>query len=155
MLHYQPHNTVILPSLPEDKTYKAYDMKCFHAAQSSNAENCIYKNFMQHLQCVPNTQMEIKVLSAIQFTADLMELSDAFIAKTLVEHGLRAPRRSFPASYLHHVDRTLMRAGHRLGGPSVSSVALRDFWNDIGEDVFASFRYGYDYRKEPAFAECC
>lgn len=152
MLRYQPHNTVIMPLLPEET---GYDAKLCQGAQSSALESCIYKYFMQHLQRVPNTQIEIKVLSAIQFTADCMELSDAFVAKTLVDHGLRAPRRSFPVSYLHHVDRTIKRSGYRLGGPSASSVALRDFWNDIGEDVFASFRYGYDYRKEPVFAGCC
>jgi hypothetical protein len=103
----------------------------------------IYARFMRHLRMVPNSRSEIKVLSAIQFTADMMDLGDALVAKTLVDLGLRAPRRAMPAAYLDHVDRSLMRSGWDVGGPSPSSLELKSHWDMIGEDPFAAFRREY------------
>lgn len=110
----------------------------------------IYTRFMRHLRMVPNSRTEIKVLSAIQFTADMMDLTDALVAKTLVDMGLYAPRRAFPASYLEHVDRSLMRSGWEVGGPSASTLALKKHWDKIGEDRFAAFRREYPKVEEPA-----
>ena len=72
-----------------------------------------------------------------------MDLSDALVAKTLVDFGLRAPRTSFPAAYLEHVDDSLMRTGWELGAPSSSSIAVKKHWDGIGEDPFASIRRDY------------
>lgn len=103
----------------------------------------IYARFMRHFRLVPNSRIEIKVLSAIQFTSDILDLNDAIVSKTLADMGLRAPRRAFPESYLDHVDRSLMRSGWDAGGPSASSVDMKRFWDDIGEDKFASFKKDY------------
>lgn len=103
----------------------------------------VYAKFMQHLRHVPNSRMEIKVLSAIQFTADMMDYSDAHIAKILVELGLRAPRMAFPAEFLTFVDQSLMRGGWDVGGPTPALYALQDCWNVHGEDKFAAFKGDY------------
>ena len=111
------------------------------------AEMEIYARFMRHLRCVPNSRMEIKILSAIQFTADMLDLGDELIAKTLVDLGLRAPRAAFPATYLEHVDQSLLRTGWDVGGPARSSLLLKKHWDAIGEDCFAA------YRREPVVVE--
>ncbi len=100
----------------------------------------IYARFMRHLRLVPNSRMEIKILSAIQFTSDMMDLNDAIVSKTLADMGLRAPRRAFPESYLEHVDRSLMRSGWDVGGPCASSIEMKQHWDISGEDKFAAFR---------------
>ena len=117
--------------------------------KDATTEMEIYARFMRHLRMVPNSRAEIKVLSAIQFTADMMDIGDALVAKTLVDQGLRAPRRALPAAYLDHVDRSLMRSGWDVGGPSASTMELKGYWDKIGEDPFAPFRRDYPRVHEP------
>lgn len=99
----------------------------------------VYARFMRHLRDVPNSRMDIKILAAIGFTADMMDVGDAMVAKTLVDMGLRAPRRAFPHSFLEFADRTQQRSAwdHTSTAPD-SLVALQTHWNAIGEDRFAS-----------------
>ena len=80
------------------------------------------------------------MLSSIQFTADMMDLSDAMVAKTLADQGLRAPRRALPEGYLEFVDRSLLRGGWEVGGPIGSSLEMKQHWDRIGEDKFAAVR---------------
>lgn len=96
-----------------------------------------YARFMRHLRHVPNSRAEIKILSAIQFTADMMDYSDAKIAKMMIDLGLRAGRSAFPADFLIFADHALMRSGWQLGGPDESLYALKEHWDAIGEDKFA------------------
>lgn len=110
----------------------------------------VYVRFMRHLRHVPNSRMDIKILSAIQFTADMIDVGDALVAKMMVEAGLRAPRSAFPAAYLEHVDRSLMRTGWDVGAPCAATLALKTHWDQIGEDRFAAFRRDYPRVQEPA-----
>lgn len=110
---------------------------------SDNLELEVYARFMRHIRLVPNSRIEIKVLSAIQFTSDMMDLNDAIVSKMLADMGLRAPRKAFPEAYLDHVDHTLMRSGWDVAGPCASSVDMKRFWDDIGEDKFAAFKKDY------------
>jgi hypothetical protein len=105
----------------------------------------IYVRFMRHLRQVPNSRLEIKILSAIQFIADLLDHGDALVAKTLVDMGLRAPRRAFPVSFLDFVDRSMARQSWEHGNcPPASVASLQHHWNRIGEDPFtASLRPHY------------
>jgi hypothetical protein len=100
----------------------------------------VYIRFMRHLRCVPNSRATIKVLSAIQFTADFLDCSDAHVAKLLVDLGLRAPRMAFPAEFLGYADASLIRTGWVVGGPSAALTALKAYWDETGEDKFAAFR---------------
>lgn len=122
-------------------------------AMRSGSELEIYARFMRHLRMVPNSQMEIKVLSAIQFTADMLDISDALITKTLVDLGLRAPRKAFPFSYLEFIDRSLLRSGWEVGGPTKSAAELKQHWDSIGEDKFAASRYDVKIASETQFIE--
>lgn len=110
----------------------------------------VYARFMRHLRHVPNSRVEIKILSAIQFTADMLDHSDAHIAKILVEYGLRAPRLAFPADFLSYADQALLRDEWQIGGPSKDLHELRDYWNSIGEDKFAAFKKKYSSIDEGA-----
>jgi hypothetical protein len=96
----------------------------------------VYARFMRHLRGVPNSRMEIKILSSLQFTADMMDTSDALVAKTLCDLGLRAPRKAFPVTFLDFVDKTTTRRSWEFGAPPASVVALREHWDRIGEDRF-------------------
>lgn len=107
---------------------------------NTNQDMEIYARFMQHLRLVPNSSDNIKVLSSVQFTADMLDISDALIAKTLVDLGLRAPRAALPAEYLDYADKTLLRRGWHVGGPTVSIAELKAHWDKIGEDKFAPYR---------------
>lgn len=103
----------------------------------------VYGRFMRHVRLVPNSNIYIKILSGIQFTADMMDLSDALVSKMLADMGLRAPRKAFPESYLDHVDRSLMRDITQTGSACESSIDMKRFWDDIGEDKFAAFQKDY------------
>ncbi len=120
---------------------------------NTHAEMEIYARFMRHLRMVPNSQDEIKVLSAIQFTADMLDLRDALVTKILIDCGLRAPRKALPSEYLEHVDNTLMRSGWEVGGPNASTIALKKFWDKIGEDQLAAYRRTPVIREETLFVE--
>lgn len=108
----------------------------------------IYARFMRHLRCVANSRMEIKILTAIQFTADMLDISDSEVTKTLVDFGLRAPRMAFPGDYLDHADNALMRDEWEIGAANAQLKDLRDHWHKTGEDKFAGFR-----RYFPSIAE--
>lgn len=114
----------------------------------------IYARFMGHLRQVPHRRIEIKVLSAIQFTSNMMDYTDAQIAKILVDMGLRVGRDGLPADYLDFADASLMRSGWDVGGPSKGLMALKDFWDDIGEDQFAGFRRQYSLLNETTMMGC-
>lgn len=134
---------IVLPLPPET-------VKTCQRQYDSDME--IYARFMRHLRMVPNSQAEVKILSAIQFTADMLNLDDALIAKTLVDYGLRAPRKAFPVEYLSFIDRSLLRTGWQVGGPTASTISLKEFWDSIGEDKFAAVRLQQDVKiEEPLF----
>lgn len=122
------------------------------AGDEDKFEMEVYAKFMRHLRHVPNSRMAIKVLSSIQFTADMMDCNDALIAKTLVDLGLRSPRKAFPAGYLDFVDNALMRACWTLDGVAPSIQSLREYWDGIGEEKFTSARRsGYEIYQETNF----
>lgn len=104
----------------------------------SKFEMEVYARFMRHLREVPNSRMEIKIFSAIQFTADMMDHGDALIAKLLVDMGLRAPRKAFPITFLDFADKASTRTIWNGGSIPPSVSALKEHWHQIGEDRFAS-----------------
>lgn len=114
------------------------------------AEHAVYARFMRHLRHVPNSRVEIKILSSIRFTADMLGYSDAHTAKILVDLGLRAPRMAFPADFLDFADASLMRSGWEVGGPTPGILALKEHWDAIGEDKFAGFKRSYSLLDEKA-----
>ncbi len=128
---------IILPILP--------------ASAATSEEINIYARFMRHIRHVPISRIEIKILAAIQFTADILDYSDAHIAKVLVDLGLCAPRMAFPADFLRFADRSLMRQGWDVGGPNAALLELKAHWDGIGEDKFAAFKGQYEFVEYRAF----
>lgn len=118
---------------------------------TSKEEMEIYARFMRHLRYVPNSRMDVKVLSSIQYTADMMHLSDAEVTRTLIDMGLRAPRAALPDDYLEHIDQALMRDQWEVGSASASLRDLQSHWNKIGEDKFAGFSRYYPTLSEDMF----
>ena len=111
----------------------------------------IYARFMRHLRIVANSRMEIKVLASIQFVADMLDLNDSQVTKTLVDMGLRAPRMALPSDYLDHADTCLMRDDWEVGAANSALKSLQDHWAKIGEDRFAAFRRFYPTLAENIF----
>ena len=113
----------------------------------------IYARFMRHLRLIPNSRMEIKILSALKFTADMLDVADALVAKTLVDCGMRAPRQAFPQAYLEFADKSFLRKSWDLGSPNQDLNDLREYWNKIGEDKFAAFQYDLRVTHETTYVE--
>lgn len=106
----------------------------------------IYARFMRHLRNVPNSRVEIKILAAIQFTADMLDVSEALVAKTLVDLGLRAPRKAFPGTFLDFCDNMMLRAGKfsdEHSGPPQAVTVLKGHWDSIGENRFGPLPVHY------------
>ncbi len=118
---------------------------------SADTEHAVYARFMRYLRCVPNSRVEIKVLSAIQFTADILDYSDAQVSKILVDLGLRAARMAFPAEFLDYADNALMRQRHEVGGPNSQLMGLQSHWANIGEDPFAGVKRQYSLLDEGCY----
>ncbi len=121
-------------------------------ADKEKIEGIVHSRFMKHLRHVPNSRMEIKILSSIQFTADMLDHSDAHVAKVLVDMGLRAPRMAFPVEFLDFADSCLMRSGWEVGGPSQALIELNEHWGRIGEDKFAGFKRQYSLLDDGVYA---
>ena len=111
----------------------------------------IYARFMRNFRQIVISRSEIRVLTAIQCTADIMDIQDAQVAAALVDMGLRAPRVSFPESYLECVDNALMRETHEIGSAGLPLRSLQHHWFMLGEDKFAAFRRCYPTLAEGLF----
>jgi len=113
-------------------------------------EMAVYARFMKHLRCVPTSRTEIKILSAIQFTADMEDLHDAHVSKILVELGLRAPRLAFPQDFLKYADSAVRREEWEVGSASPALRALHRDWSRGGEDISRGERNIYAFLEETA-----
>ncbi len=111
----------------------------------------LYARFMQHLRHVPTSRMEMKILSAIQFTADMLDYNDAYVARVLTDFGLRAPRVAFPAEFLRFADGALRRCAGEVGGPNGDLLELQAYWDSIGESKFAYLRGEYTLMSEGVY----
>ena len=98
----------------------------------------IYSRFMNHLFFVPTSRMDIRILSSIQFTGDILGYSDAHISKVLVDLGLRASRAAFPATFLEYADGALIRTVWDVGAPSSALKELDKYWVGRREERFTS-----------------
>jgi hypothetical protein len=135
---YTCSDRVMLPILPLDI--------------NATWEMDIYARFMRHLRCVPNSRMEIKILHAIKYVADMMDVGEDHVAKILVDLGLRAPRLAFPASFLDFADGALIRSVFECGGiANVSLNELRHHWDALGEDKFAAMKRPAVLRDPPMY----
>lgn len=111
----------------------------------------IYAKFMTYMRNVANNKLEIKILSSIQYVADLLDYSDGHISKILVDLGLRAPRMAFPSEFLDFCDKSLLRKSWDIGAPTESLKCLREHWGRSGDDKFAAFNREFDILDEGVF----
>lgn len=96
----------------------------------------IYLRFMGHYRNTPASRMETKILTSIQFASSIMGQSGAYVAKALVEMGLRAPREAFPVGFLDYFDRAVERSSLAFGGPSPALLELLDEWNGLSVPMY-------------------
>lgn len=65
------------------------------------------KTFLHQLQAAPQNHMPARISAAIEKTAALSGHTPEHVAKTLVEHGLRADRSCFPAAFVEGIEKTI------------------------------------------------
>lgn len=93
----------------------------------------LYNHFTGHIRNASPHMVELQIFEAIQSTAVHMNISNAFAAATLVDMGLRAPRKAFPASFLDYVDKIRTNTELRQNArPSL--MALNEHWHDLREN---------------------
>ena len=109
------------------------------AEGTSGSKQRVVGYFYQCLREATHSRPDVCVLQAIQRTADITMNSDAYVAKILVEKGLRAPRMAFPGEYLDHVITALARHPHHMGSASETDRDLYAHWLSIGDDPFEEF----------------
>jgi hypothetical protein len=105
--------TIVLPLSPVEK---------------DNLDGQICQKFLRHLRHVPSENASVKILASIQYSADMLGLSDALVSKILVDYGLRAPRESFPSGFLGHIDDMLLKYSPDYLGISPSVQELAQHW---------------------------
>lgn len=139
-----------MTSQKTDKTFKSNDNKVESVILplppldlKDKVDVEIYARFMRHLRYVANSRMEVKVISAIQFAADMMDLQDAQVSRILLDLGLRAPRISFPSEFLEFADTARARSSLEYGSAGQAMQDLYDHWDSIGEDKFTSCKREY------------
>lgn len=98
---------------------------------AKESEIDVYVNFMGHYRNASTNSEQFKVMNAIQYAAVLMDHSDEYISKQLVDMGLRAPRYAFPIDFQSYCDRVIERQGQKIGGPSSAMLELFDQWNGL------------------------
>ena len=121
--------TITVNIAPPQEAHIFLPVPSLNAGDPMNME--IYTRFMRHMRLSPSGTMDVKILSAIQFTSDMLDLNDAIVSKILADMGLRAPRSALPQSYLEYVDRSLERTHWDVGGPNASSLAMKDYWDAV------------------------
>ena len=128
-----------------------FALPTFHTA-TDRFEHEIVQMFLHCYEEKGHGRGEIRILSSIHAVADISGHGDAYIAKLLVDHGLRAPRMAFPQEFLDHVDQSCLRQG-RANFSTLSSAykSLMDFWVRCGDDIFAFVRQDYRRQAMPSF----
>lgn len=113
-----------------------------------HSEREIVQIFLQRFRDIPFPRDEMRVMQAIEKTANLTGYSDGVIAKILVDSGLRSSRISFPQEFLSHIDLLYLKKGRRnLSRKLKQSYAdLKDFWQRSEENKF-SFMQSVELQK--------
>lgn len=128
-----------------------FTLPTFHTA-TDRFEHEIVQMFHHCYRESVQNRSEIKILSSIHMVADISGHGDAYVAKLLVDHGLRAPRLAFPQDFLDHVDQSCLRQGrNHFSTLSGTYRSLTDFWVRCGDDIFAFLRQTYKQPSIPSF----
>ena len=101
----------------------------------------IINHFFQCLRDATHSRPDVCILLAIQRTADATTNSDAYVAKVLVEAGLRAPRMAFPGEFLDYMTQALTCHPHHMGAANSHDKDLYAHWASIGDDPFAGIEW--------------
>jgi len=117
-----------------------------------NQDRDIIQIFMQSFRIQNHSRGEVRVFQSIAETSDVTGFSDGVVAKTLVDHGLRASRNAFPIEFINHVDRGSLSSTSQLTNYFKTSYRdLKDFWCDSGESPFAFLQSIPDRAQIPSF----
>lgn len=99
------------------------------ASTKNKIHHEIVEIFLQRLSDRGFLSQHMKILDAIEKTAQLTGICPINVAFVLVENGLRAGRKAFPQIFLDHVDNVFF--GNHSGQHILASAvyaALKDSW---------------------------
>lgn len=103
---------ITYPSLPLEETQ---DSRCCYS-------------FHRFMKLVDQRNENLAIYQAIQLTAQETGYSDMYIAKTLVEHGLKAPKEAFPESFSSFLKEKTELNPWAAGSMSYAQNKLAKFW---------------------------
>ncbi len=96
--------------------------------QEGSLASTYYQNFVYEMNRVSVKKTADRIRQAIERTAVACDTSPSYIARILVEHGLRAPRHVFPKEFVSFID-DRNKVIERLGLPlDVEITELAQFW---------------------------
>lgn len=96
--------------------------------QEGTQDSEFYQTFVRSMNRVSVKKATDRIRQAIERTADACDTSPAYIARILVEYGLRAPRHVFPNDFTSFIDdrsKVLKRLNLPLNG---EITELAHFW---------------------------
>lgn len=96
--------------------------------QEGTQDSQFYQTFVRSMNRVSVKKATDRIKQAIERTADACDTSPAYIARILVEYGLRAPRHVFPNDFISFIDdrnKVLKRLNLPLNG---EITELAQFW---------------------------
>lgn len=127
------------PSL-NDQTIELPKIRIEQSMDGANRHKIITQ-FFQLLRDATHARPDVCILIAIQRTADATDNNDAYVAKVLVDAGLRAPRMAFPGDYIDHIISALTRHPNHMSAASESDKDLYAHWTAIGDDPLAGLEW--------------
>lgn len=125
------------------KDRHAYVLPSFHTARDRFDHEIVQMFHHCFYEAIQN-RVEIRILASIRKVAIIVGHGDAYIAKILVDNGLRAGRLAFPQDFLDHADKMILIQTRLVAGMLCaprSLCALMDFWHRNGDDPLLRF-YG-------------
>lgn len=95
--------------------------------EETQESRCCY-SFHRFLKLVDQQNETLAVYQAIHLTAQETGYSDMYVAKILVEYGLKAPKEAFPESFSHFLEEKTELNPWAAGSMSYAQNKLAKFW---------------------------
>lgn len=87
-----------------------------------------WSQFMHEFQRQPDVNPELRIQTAIEATAQRTRSTPEAVARTLVESGLCAARKSFPEAFVAQIESRRSRPKWDLAAITPRQRELLDFW---------------------------
>lgn len=99
----------------------------FAPQEESQESRCCY-TFGRFYKILRGYEPSARVLKAIGLTSEEVGFSPVYVARILVEHGLRAPKPSFPHGFIDFVESKSGMDPWAAGAMTYAQNKLAKFW---------------------------